>query len=66
MNNEPKLADVSEGRVIVSALPLLKVIDGEMIVHLAYKVIFEVVVTTPPTATFIPVPAALVFHPANV
>jgi hypothetical protein len=57
---------VVAGRVTDSAIPLRKVIDGETIVHLAYKVIFVEVVTSPPSATVVPVPAALVFHPANV
>ena len=52
--------------VAVAADPLPKVIDGEMIIHLAYKVTLDVVVTTPPSAIFVPRPSALVFHPAKV
>ena len=48
------------GRVTDSAIPLRKVIDGETIVHFAYKIRFAVVVTTPFMAILVPVPAALV------
>ena len=48
------------------AMPRSKVIVGETIVHFAYKIRLVVVVTTPLTATFVPVPAALVFQPSNV
>jgi hypothetical protein len=66
VKRDPKFADVFPGRFIESAIPLLKVIKGEMIAHLAYKVTLDVVVTTPPSAIFVPRPSALVFHPAKV
>ena len=64
---DPYCADVLAGKTESAAVaaPSLKVIVGEMIVHFAYKIKFEVVVTTPLTAIGVPVPAALVFQPAN-
>ena len=66
VKSAPKLAEVLAGKVTESAIPLLKVISGEMIVHCAYRVKFEVVVTTPLVAIEDPLPFAAVFQPANV